>query len=397
MQNNDTEEKLRSILKERIMVLDGAMGTMIQSFRLTEDEFRGDIFKGHDVRLQGNNDLLVLTRPDIIANIHRGYLEAGADIIETDTFSAQTISQREYHTAEYVEAINKAAAGIARTEADRMSKITPDKPRFVAGSVGPTGKTASMSPDVDDPAYRAVTFDMLCTAYRQQMETLIEGGVDLLLIETIFDTLNAKAALEAARLAFEHTSKTLPIMLSVTVADASGRTLSGQTLEAFVTSVAHANIFSIGLNCSFGAKQMLPFLRQVADIVPCYVSAYPNAGLPDVMGKYDETPQTMADSISAFVKEGLVNIVGGCCGSTPAHIRCIAEAVANENNIRLPHADKKAWLAGLDAFNSNGSFINIGERCNVAGSRKFLRLISEKSYDEALSIARKQVRDGAMV
>ncbi len=397
MHNNNTAEKLRSILKERIMVLDGAMGTMIQSFGLTEDEFRGDIFRGHDVRLQGNNDLLVLTRPDIIANIHRGYLEAGADIIETDTFSAQTISQREYHTADHVEEINKAAARIARAEADRMTKKTPDKPRFVAGSVGPTGKTASMSPDVDDPAYRAVTFDMLCTAYRQQMEALIEGGVDILLIETIFDTLNAKAALEAARLAFEHTGKTLPIMLSVTVADASGRTLSGQTLEAFVTSVAHANIFSIGLNCSFGAKQMLPFLKQIADIVPCYVSAYPNAGLPDVMGNYDETPETMAESISAFVKEGLVNIVGGCCGSTPAHIRCIAETVANESNIRLPHEGKKAWLAGLDPFNTTSSFINIGERCNVAGSRKFLRLINEKSYDEALSIARKQVRDGAMV
>ncbi len=396
MQGN-TENILRNILKNRIMVLDGAMGTMIQSFKLSENDFRGDIFKEHDVRLQGNNDLLVLTRPDIIAKIHHEYLEAGADIIETDSFSAQSISQSEYHTADYVAEINKAAAHIAREEADRMTRLNPEKPRFVAGSVGPTGKTASMSPDVDNPAFRAVSFDMLCSAYRQQMIALIEGGVDLFLIETIFDTLNAKAALEAARLAFEHTGITLPIMLSVTVADASGRTLSGQTLEAFVTSVAHANVFSIGLNCSFGAKQMLPFLRQISDIVPCFVSAYPNAGLPDVFGNYDETPQTMHDSISVFINEGLVNIVGGCCGSTPQHIRCIANTVKKGTNIRLPHNSKNAWLAGLDPFNSNGSFINIGERCNVAGSRKFLRLINEKSYDEALSIARKQVRDGAMV
>ncbi len=399
MQNNTTEI-LKNILKDRIMVLDGAMGTMIQSFKLTEEDFRGDVFKNHEVRLQGNNDLLVLTRPDIIAKIHRDYLEAGADIIETDTFNAQAISQSEYHTDNYIEEINKAAAQIARAEVDRMNRLTPQKPRFVAGSVGPTGKTASMSPDVDNPAFRAVSFDMLCTAYQQQMEALIQGGVDLFLIETIFDTLNAKAALEAARLSFESTGKTLPIMLSVTVADASGRTLSGQTLEAFVSSVSHAEVFSLGLNCSFGARQMLPFLRQISEIVPCFASAYPNAGLPDVMGNYDETPQIMAESIKVFADEGLVNIVGGCCGSTPEHIRCISETVAKETNIRLPHKackGNKAWLSGLDAFNSNGAFINIGERCNVAGSRKFLRLINEKSYDEALSIARKQVRDGAMI
>ncbi|MCD8297877.1 MAG: methionine synthase [Prevotella sp.] len=397
MHNNNTAHILSDILKKRIMILDGAMGTMIQSLNLSENDFRGDVFKEHDVRLQGNNDLLVLTRPDIIANIHRAYLEAGADIIETDSFSAQGISQAEYHTDDYVVEINRAAARIARAEADRMTKLTPDKPRFVAGSIGPTGKTASMSPNVDDPAFRAVSFDMLCSAYRQQMTALIEGGVDILLIETIFDTLNAKAALEAARLSFENNNKTLPIMLSVTVADASGRTLSGQTLEAFVTSVSHANVFSIGLNCSFGARQMLPFLRQISNLAPCFVSAYPNAGLPDVMGNYDETPHTMHESISAFINESLVNIVGGCCGSTPEHIRCIARSVAKETKIRLPHNSKKAWLAGLDPFNSNGSFINIGERCNVAGSRKFLRLINGKSYDEALSIARKQVRDGAMV
>ncbi len=397
MEQIPVKDRLDKILSERIAVLDGAMGTMIQSYKLNESDFRGETFKNHKVKLQGNNDVLVLTRPDVIAEIHRAYLEAGSDIIETDTFNAQSVSQAEYHLAGHVKEINVEAARIARKEADRMTAITPDKPRFVAGSIGPTGKTASMSPDVDNPAYRAVTFDSLCKAYIEQIEGLIEGGADILLIETIFDTLNAKAVLEAARISFQKTGITLPVMLSVTVADASGRMLSGQTLEAFATSVKHADVFSIGLNCSFGARQMLPFLRQISEVVPCYVSAYPNAGLPDVMGNYDETPQTMAESIKVFAEEKLVNFVGGCCGSTPAHIRAIAEAVKDIKDIRKKHPGKTAWLAGLDTFNANNSFINIGERCNVAGSRKFLRLIKEKSYDEALSIARKQVRDGAMV
>ena len=379
------------------MVLDGAMGTMIQRLGFNEKHFKGDAFAQHLCKLQGDNDVLSVTQPDAIAQIHRSYLEAGADIIETNTFNAQAISQADYGMQPYIRQLNLSAARIARTEADRMTKLTPDKPRFVAGSIGPTGKTASMSPDVNDPAYRAVSFDQLCSAYQEQMEALIEGGVDLLLIETIFDTLNAKAALEAARLAFATKGRQLPIMLSVTIADAAGRTLSGQTIEAFITSVNHMPLFSIGLNCSFGAKEMLPFLRQVSALSPYYVSAYPNAGIPNAMGEYNETPQTMADSIAKFAHEGLVNIVGGCCGSTPEHIKAIATAVADGIQLRNPHPTVLPWLAGLDGFHANNAFINVGERCNVAGSRKFLRLINEKSYDEALGIARKQVRDGAMI
>lgn len=394
----NTKELLTDILGHRIMVLDGAMGTQIQNLGLTEEDFRGDILKEHPTKVRGNNDLLSLTRPDDIAAIHRSYLEAGADIIETNTFNSQAVSQAEYGTQALVSRINYEAARLARREADRMTAVTPDKPRFVAGSIGPTGKTLSMSPDVDNPAFRAIDFDTLCSAYVEQMEALIDGGVDVFLIETIFDTLNAKAAIEAARIAFENKGRQLPVMLSATVADAAGRTLSGQTLDAFITSVAHANAFSIGLNCSFGAEQMQAFLRRVSAAAPCFVSAYPNAGLPDAMGQYDETPEKMARNIAKFAGEGLVNIVGGCCGSTPGHIRAIAEAVSGDCiTLRHPHTVTMPWLAGLESFNANGAFINVGERCNVAGSRKFLRLINEKSYDDALAIARKQVRDGAMV
>lgn len=388
---------MKSLLDQHILILDGAMGTQIQAAHLSEADFRGSRFADHAIRLQGDNDVLCLTRPDVISDIHRRYLEAGADIIETNSFNAQRISQAEYGMEAAVRDINLAAARLARAEADRMTALTPEKPRFVAGSVGPTGKTASMSPDVENPAYRAVTFDQLCEAYTEQMEALVEGGVDILLIETIFDTLNTKAALEAARIVFDKKGKSVPIMVSVTISDAAGRTLSGQTVEAFITSVSHAGVFSIGLNCGFGAEQMLPFLRQVASAAPCYVSAHPNAGIPNSMGEYDETPEMMARAISLFASERLVNIVGGCCGSTPAHIRAIAEAVSSISDVRRPAQPSLPWLAGLEGFRSNGAFINVGERCNVAGSRKFLRLISEKQYDEALAIARKQVRDGAMV
>lgn len=393
----DVKQRLTEILNKRIMLLDGAMGTQIQLLKLTEADFRGDILACHPTKVQGNNDLLSITRPEAIAQIHRRYLEAGSDIIETNTFNAQEVSQAEYGTQHLVRSINLEGARLARREADRMTAETPMRPRFVAGSIGPTGKTTSMSPDVDNPAYRAITFDQMCHAYIEQVEALIDGGVDLLLIETIFDTLNAKAALEAARIAFRHKGKTLPVMLSVTVADAAGRTLSGQTLEAFIVSVAHAGAFSIGLNCSFGADQMLPFLRRVSASAPCFVSAYPNAGLPDAMGQYDETPAMMAENIVKFASEGLVNIVGGCCGSTPEHIRVIAEAIAECGNVRQTKPVSLPWLAGLESFTPGKAFINIGERCNVAGSRKFLRLINEKSYDDALAIARKQVRDGAMI
>ena len=378
------------------MVLDGAMGTMIQRYGLAEEDFRGAEFATHGVKLEGDNDVLNITRPDVISTIHRQYLEAGADIITTCTFNAQAISQSEYKMQEQVRDMNRAAVALARAEADRMTALTPDKPRFVAGSVGPTGKTASMSPDVDDPARRAVDFEQLRKAYREQIEVLVECGVDLLLFETVFDTLNVKAALSAAEEVFAVCGRRVPVMLSVTIADAAGRMLAGQTLEAFLASVAHADVLSVGLNCSFGAEQMTPFLKQLS-AAPCYVSAHPNAGIPDAMGRYDQTPEMMAQSIRRFVDGGLVNIVGGCCGSTPDHIRAIAEAVADVEQVRKPAECKPAWLAGLDAFDADAAFVNVGERCNVAGSKKFLRLIKEKSYDEALSIARSQVRAGAMV
>ena len=388
--------RLEDILKQRIVVLDGAMGTMIQRYGLSEEDFRGADFAHIEAKLEGNNDLLVLSRPDVISAIHRQYLEAGADIIETCSFNSQRISQSEYGTAEYIAKLNTAAAQLARTEADRMTAITPDRPRFVAGSVGPTGKTLSMSPDVDNPAYREVDFDTMQQAYVEQIAALVAGGVDLLLIETVFDTLNAKAALSAAEIVFEKAAKRLPVVLSITVADAAGRTLSGQTLEAVVASVAHFDITAIGLNCSFGAAQMEPFLRELSDITDCYISAYPNAGLPDAMGCYSQTPQMMASDIARFARRGIVNIVGGCCGSTPDHIRAIAEAV-KDIAPRVCEPKTAALLSGLEAFNPNGAFINVGERCNVAGSRKFLRLIAERNYTEALAIARKQVEDGAMI
>ncbi len=386
---------IHDILSRRIMLLDGAMGTMIQRYGLREEDFRGDEFASHAIPLAGNNEMLALTRRDVLSDIHRAYLEAGSDIITTCTFNAQAISQAEYHTQHLVRRINLAAAAVARAEADRMTALTPERPRFVAGSVGPTGKTASMSPDVDDPAFRAVDFDMLFEAYAYQIEALVDGGVDLLLVETAFDTLNVKAALAAAEQVFSCKGKRLPVMLSVTVADAAGRMLAGQTLEALLSSVEHVELLSVGLNCSFGAEQMLPLLKQLAD-APYYVSAYPNAGIPNEEGYYDQTPERMAASVRQFVEQGLVNIVGGCCGSTPDHIRAIAEVVQSQS-VRKPSTKPTAWLAGLDGFTTEGAFINVGERCNVAGSRKFLRLISEKSYDEALSIARTQVRDGAMV
>ncbi len=384
----------------RVWILDGAMGTMIQSYCLGEDDFRGDRFRNWKIRLKGNNDLISLTCPDVLRQIHRAYLEAGADIIETNTFNAQRISQADYRTEAYVKEINAAALKIAREEADRMTKLTPDRPRFVAASIGPTNRTLSMSPDVENPAMRTITFDELRDAYAEQMLVLSQGDIDIWLIETIFDTLNAKAALAAARIVKETTGRKIPIMLSVTIADASGRTLSGQTLEAFLTSVSHGeDILSVGLNCSFGAEDMLPYLQALSQISPYYVSAYPNAGFPDEEGKYNETPQMMAQAISRFIDDGSVNFVGGCCGSTPDHIKAIANAVGGRQARRLPNGEITAgWLAGLETLMPiQGVFINVGERCNVAGSRKFLRLVKEKKYDEALAIARKQVRDGAMM
>jgi 5-methyltetrahydrofolate--homocysteine methyltransferase len=390
---------MKELIKERILILDGAMGTMIQRYNLTESDFRGERFADVQGQLKGNNDLLCLTRPDVIADIHRKYLEAGADIIETNSFNAQRISMADYGMQSLCREINLAAARIARQQADHFTALHPEKPRFVAGSVGPTNKTCSMSPDVNNPALRALIFDELVEAYTEQMTALLEGGVDALLIETIFDTLNAKAALYAAEEAMQQVGRTVPLMLSVTVSDIAGRTLSGQTLDAFLASVQHAPLFSVGLNCSFGAKQLKPFLQALAARAPYYISAYPNAGLPNQLGQYDQTPDDMAREVKEYIDEGLVNIVGGCCGTTEAYIARYPELVAGAR----PHVPAPApdclWLSGLELLEQTPEmrFINVGERCNVAGSRKFLRLINEKNYEEALSIARKQVEDGALV
>lgn len=387
------------LVSRRILILDGAMGTMIQQYNLKEEDFRGERFAHIPGQLKGNNDLLCLTRPDVIQDIHRKYLEAGADIIETNTFSSTTVSMTDYHVEQYVREINLAAVKLAREVADEYTAKNPQKPRFVAGSVGPTNKTCSMSPDVNNPAFRALSYDELAEAYQQQMEAMLEGGVDAILIETIFDTLNAKAAVYAAEQAIKITGVEVPIMLSVTVSDTGGRTLSGQTLDAFLASVQHANIFSVGLNCSFGARQLKPFLEQLAARAPYYISAYPNAGLPNSLGQYDQSPADMAHEVKEYIHEGLVNIIGGCCGTTDAYIAeypALIEGVRPHVPVRKPDC---LWLSGLELLEVKPeiNFVNIGERCNVAGSRKFLRLINEKKYDEALSIARQQVEDGALI
>ncbi len=390
------------LLQHRILVLDGAMGTMIQQYKLTEADYRGSRFAEAAIPQKGNNDLLVLTQPEIIHNIHCQYLEAGADIIETNTFNAQSVSMEDYGMQAHVREINLEAARLARKAADAYTAKTPDKPRFVAGSIGPTNKTASLSPDVNNPAYRAITFDQLTVAYKEQMLALIEGGVDALLIETIFDTLNAKAAIFAANEAMAEAGKKVELMVSVTVTDKSGRTLSGQTIRAFLASVEHADILSIGLNCSFGAKDLKPYLQEIAKYSPHYISVYPNAGLPNQFGEYDESPETMAAQVQEFIDEGLVNIIGGCCGTTPEHIAAFAQMVKFAD-LRTPNDAKEdegtLYLSGLEhlAIKEDSLFVNIGERCNVAGSKKFLRLINEKKYEEALSIARQQVSDGAQI
>ena len=390
---------IETLVRERILILDGAMGTMIQQYNLTEDDFRGKRFAQIPGQLKGNNDILCLTRPDVIWDIHRKYLAAGADIIETNTFNSTSVSMADYHVQEYVREINFAAVKLAREVADEFTVLTSDKPRFVAGSIGPTNKTCSMSPDVNNPAFRALTYDELAAAYREQMEAMLEAGVDALLIETIFDTLNAKAAIYAAEQAMEAIGVRVPLMLSVTVSDIGGRTLSGQTLEAFLASVQHADIFSVGLNCSFGARQLKPFLEQLAARAPYYISAYPNAGLPNSLGTYDQTPAEMADEIREYIHEGLVNIIGGCCGTTDEYIAAYSSLIAGAVP-RIPASlPDNLWLSGLELLEvkPENNFINVGERCNVAGSRKFLRLINEKKYDEALSIARQQVEDGAQI
>ncbi|MGL1933565.1 MAG: methionine synthase [Fibrobacterales bacterium] len=392
-------DQLHKILKERILILDGATGTQIQGFGLSEDDFRGEQFKEHPQDLQGNNDLLCLTRPDVIQAVHERYLEAGADLIETNSFNATTISQADYGCEAYVYDINKAAATAAKKAAQKYTDLTPEKPRFVVGTLGPTSKTASMSPDVNDPGYRAVTFDALVTAYYEQTEGLVDGGSDILMVETVFDTLNCKAALFAIDKYCEDKGVRYPVMVSGTITDASGRTLSGQTAAAFWHSLQHADLFSIGLNCALGAEEMRPHIQELSNRANCYISAHPNAGLPNEFGEYDQSPKYMAALIDDFTDNGLLNIVGGCCGTTPEHINVIAQTVAGKLP-RVPAQNKHiCHLSGLEplAITKEANFINIGERTNIMGSRKFARLIREEKYEEAVAIAIDQVENGAQV
>lgn len=390
---------LETILNNRILILDGAMGTMIQEYGLSEKDYRGTEFTHLPGQMKGNNDMLNISHPEIIQAIHKKYLEAGADIIETNTFNSNSISMADYGMESYIRELNISGAKIAREIADNFTQQNPDKPRFVIGSIGPTNKTASISPDVSNPAYRNISFDNLYESFKEQINALLEGGVDALLIETAFDTLNVKAAVMAAEDTMLNYGVKIPIMVSFTIAGKSGRILSGQTLEAALVSIAHVDLLSIGLNCSFGAQEMKPFIKELGRIAPCYISAYPNAGLPNSLGQYEETPKIMAEQIREYVEEGLVNILGGCCGTSPAHIAQYNQIVEN----RKPHQPAKRnpnlILSGLNTLeiSSSSNFINIGERCNVAGSRKFLRLIKEKQYEEALNIARKQVNDGAQI
>ncbi len=390
---------IKELLEDRVLVLDGAMGTMIQRYDLQEEDYRGDRFKNHSSDLKGNNDLLSITNPEVIREIHEAYLEAGADIIETNTFNATSISQADYNTESAVYDINYQSARIAAEAAEKYTAKNPEKPRFVAGSIGPTNKTTSLSPDVNDPGYRATSFDEMKDAYAAQVEGLVDGGAELLMVETVFDTLNAKAALMGIEEFLSKRGLHIPVMVSGTITDASGRTLSGQTLEAFMLSLDHVELLSMGLNCSLGAKEIRPYLHEMSDKSTHYVSVHPNAGLPNQFGEYDETPEQMSVLIKDFIDSEFVNIVGGCCGTTPEHIRAFAN-LAEKGKTRKPAKVAPGLrLSGLEPLTAfeGSNFINIGERCNVAGSRKFARLIREKKYDDTLQIARQQVEDGAQI
>ncbi|HXH11282.1 MAG TPA: methionine synthase [Alphaproteobacteria bacterium] len=391
---------LEGLLSQRILLMDGAMGTMIQRYRLAEADFRGARFRNHPHDLQGDNDLLTLTRPDVVTAIHHAYLEAGSDIIETNTFTATAVSQADYGLESLVYELNLQAARLAKQAAAEWTAQTPDRPRFVAGSIGPTNRTLSLSPDVNNPAYRTLTFDQLRDAYAEQVRGLIDGGVDLLLVETIFDTLNAKAAIVAIQETFDEKGVRLPLMLSVTITDRSGRTLSGQTIEAFWVSIAHAEPLIVGVNCALGASEMRPYLAELARISPTYVSCYPNAGLPNAFGEYDELPETTASLLRAFAVDGLVNVLGGCCGTTPEHLRAIAQAIEGLPPRPLPTAvERYTQFSGLEplTIRPESNFIMIGERTNVTGSRRFARLIKTGDYAGALNVALEQVRGGANI
>lgn len=390
---------IRELLQQKILVLDGAMGTLIQQHKLDEADYRGERFKNWESDLKGNNDVLVITQPEVIKNIHLQYLQAGANIIETNTFNAQRISLADYNMQKLAYEINLEAAKVARQAANEFKTSNNREDIFVAGAIGPTNRTLSLSPDVNNPGYRAITWNELVDAYKEQVAGLIDGGVDILLAETIFDTLNAKATLFAIQSVFEEKGKELPIMISGTITDASGRTLSGQTVEAFLNSVSHINLLSIGLNCALGAKEMRPYLKELSEKAPFFISAYPNAGLPNQFGEYDETPHHMACHIHDFLESGFVNIVGGCCGTTPEHIAHIAQEAAKAIPRKIPVIKPYLRLSGLEAvtLTPESNFMNIGERTNVTGSKKFARLIFENKYDEALSVAREQVESGALV
>ncbi|HEX2451675.1 MAG TPA: homocysteine S-methyltransferase family protein, partial [Gemmatimonadales bacterium] len=390
--------RLVPLLEERILVLDGAMGTMIQRYRLDEAGFRGERFRDWPHEVKGDSDLLVLSRPEIVSEIHRAYLDAGADIIETNTFTATAVAQADYGTQGLALEINAAGARIARTAADEF-EARDGRPRYVAGALGPTNRTASISPDVNDPGFRAITFDELAQAYAEQARGLLEGGADLLLVETIFDTLNAKAAIFAIETVFEERGDRVPVMISGTITDASGRTLSGQTAEAFWYSVMHSRPLSVGLNCALGARQLRPYVQELSRVAPVFITAYPNAGLPNAFGGYDETAEEMAKVIREFADLGIVNAVGGCCGTTPDHIRAMAEAVRGLPPRRPPSPPVRLRLSGLEplVISAETNFVNIGERTNVTGSRKFAKLILEARYEEALDVARQQVESGAQM
>jgi 5-methyltetrahydrofolate--homocysteine methyltransferase len=394
------QSALAAILQNRILLMDGAMGTMIQRHSPTEEAYRASRFANHTSSLKGNSDLLVLTQPQIIAGIHDAFLQAGADLIETNTFTATRIAQADYALQELAYELNLKAAQLAKQSAQRFSELTPEQPRFVAGAIGPTNKTLSLSPDVNDPAFRSVTFDEVREAYEEQVRGLIDGEVDVLLVETIFDTLNAKAALFAIQNVFDEKQTSLPIMISVTVTDKSGRTLSGQTIDAFWTSIAHAKPFSVGVNCALGAQDMRPYIADLSRLASCYISCYPNAGLPNAFGEYDETPQATASQLRALAQDGLINILGGCCGTTPEHIAAIAQASRDVKPRTIPdEAEPLSRLSGLEPFviREDSNFVLIGERTNVTGSKRFERLIKERKHSEALGVALDQVRSGANI
>ena len=391
---------LQHLLKDRILVLDGAMGTMIQAYVLEESDFRGERFRNHSCELSGNNDLLSITRPDVITSIHEAFLAAGADIVETNTFSSNPISQKDYDLEDLVYELNRASATLAREAADRFTVKDPQKPRFVAGAIGPTNRTLSMSPDVNNPGYRAVSFDEMVRCYAAQIPGLVDGGADVLLVETVFDTLNCKAALVAIQNYRRSTGNDIPVMISGTIVDQSGRTLSGQTTEAFWISISHmSGLLGVGLNCALGSREMRPYIQELSSIATTAITLYPNAGLPNEFGGYDETPDYMALQIKNYAEAGWLNIVGGCCGTTPEHIARFADAVAGASPRMIPSSEPRLRLSGLEPLDirPETNFVNIGERTNVTGSRRFARLIREEQYEEALSVARHQIENGAQI